>query len=90
MQNSVQSIAPEGTIAMNPDYSEVAVLAYQLWNDRGRPIGSPEEDWFQAEATLKSCDQAIAVRVIPDTHGKAPEEPSAGASDRPWPFPEVI
>ncbi|MHB8524992.1 MAG: DUF2934 domain-containing protein [Candidatus Acidiferrales bacterium] len=23
--------------------------AYELWEQRGRPIGSPEVDWFRAE-----------------------------------------
>jgi hypothetical protein len=30
----------------------VAKLAYQLWEDRGRPFGSPEVDWFAAERTV--------------------------------------
>jgi hypothetical protein len=33
---------------------EIAVLAYRLWQERGRPIGSPEEDWFNAEKQLNS------------------------------------
>lgn len=24
-------------------------LAYHLWEGRGRPLGSPEDDWFRAE-----------------------------------------
>ena len=63
MQKSMQSeagITSEETSAMNRDYSEVAALAYQLWNDRGCPIGSPEEDWFQAETELKSRGEATA------------------------------
>jgi len=27
----------------------VAKLAYQRWEQRGRPFGSPEVDWFAAE-----------------------------------------
>ena len=27
----------------------VAKLAYKLWAQRGRPLGSPEVDWFAAE-----------------------------------------
>jgi hypothetical protein len=27
----------------------VAKLAYDLWAKRGRPLGSPEVDWFAAE-----------------------------------------
>lgn len=43
--------------------SQIRTLAYQLWLGRGAPIGSPEEDWFKAEARLtcsespKSVDQ---------------------------------
>jgi hypothetical protein len=28
--------------------------AYQYWERRGRPLGSPEIDWFAAEKTLTS------------------------------------
>jgi hypothetical protein len=38
---------------MTKDDSDIATLAYQLWTDRGSPIGSPEEDWFRAEEELK-------------------------------------
>jgi hypothetical protein len=30
----------------------VAKLAYQLWAQRGRPLGSPDVDWFAAEQAL--------------------------------------
>jgi hypothetical protein len=32
----------------------VAKLAYQYWEQRGRPFGSPEVDWFRAEQTVYS------------------------------------
>jgi hypothetical protein len=32
----------------------VAKLAYQLWEKRGRPFGSPEVDWFAAERAVYS------------------------------------
>jgi len=31
-----------------------ARLAYQLWDQRGRPFGSPEVDWYAAEKALAS------------------------------------
>jgi hypothetical protein len=31
----------------------VGKLAYQLWEERGRPSGSPEQDWFRAEEQLR-------------------------------------
>ena len=30
----------------------IRALAYQLWLERGAPIGSPEIDWLKAEARL--------------------------------------
>jgi Protein of unknown function (DUF2934) len=30
----------------------VAKLAYQLWEIRGHPFGSPEVDWFAAERAV--------------------------------------
>jgi len=38
--------------ACNED--EVAALAYKLWQERGCPIGSDQEDWFRAEDELKN------------------------------------
>jgi hypothetical protein len=28
-------------------------LAYQLWEERGRPVGSPDVDWFAAEQAVE-------------------------------------
>jgi Protein of unknown function (DUF2934) len=33
----------------------VAKLAYKLWQERGRPFGSPEVDWFAAERAVYSA-----------------------------------
>lgn len=27
---------------------EIAMLAYYYWEERGRPLGSPEVDWYRA------------------------------------------
>jgi hypothetical protein len=35
-----------------PTYEDIAMLAEHLWNERGRPFGSPEVDWLRAEETL--------------------------------------
>jgi Protein of unknown function (DUF2934) len=32
----------------------VAKLAYKLWEQRGRPLGSPDVDWFAAERVVYS------------------------------------
>ena len=31
---------------------EIAKLAYDLWERRGQPLGSPEVDWYAAERIL--------------------------------------
>jgi len=33
---------------------EIAARAYEIWQSRGCPSGSAEEDWFQAERELKT------------------------------------
>ena len=33
----------------------IAVLAYQYWQERGCPIGSPEVDWFRAEQEIATA-----------------------------------
>ena len=33
-------------------YDFVSTLAYKLWEQRGRPIGSPEVDWLAAEQAV--------------------------------------
>jgi hypothetical protein len=35
-----------------PSHHSVAELAYFLWLARGRPMGSAETDWFEAERHL--------------------------------------
>ena len=50
---STASEAVETTAALVPTESEIAAVAYQLWLDRGCPVGSDQEDWFRAEAALK-------------------------------------
>ena len=40
---SAQNLAPE----------VIAARSYELWQERGCPIGSPEVDWFRAEEELR-------------------------------------
>ena len=35
-------------------HQDIATLAYQLWQERGCPEGSPEEDWTKAVAQLRA------------------------------------
>src|ERR1051325_7917050 len=54
---STASEAVETTAALVPTESEIAVVAYQLWLDRGSPVGSDQEAWFRAEAALKRASR---------------------------------
>src|ERR1041385_1238984 len=33
---------------------DIAALAYELWQDRRCPVGSPKEDWYRAVEELRS------------------------------------
>jgi hypothetical protein len=48
-----ESVKTAATVS--PTESEIATVAYQLWLDNGCPVGSDQEDWFQAEAMLKNA-----------------------------------
>ena len=37
----------------------ITALAYQLWQDRGCPVGSDQEDWFRAEQELQDRTGAV-------------------------------
>jgi hypothetical protein len=39
---------------VSPNQANIARLAYLHWLERGCPIGSPEEDWSQAEHDLRN------------------------------------
>ena len=40
-------------IVENVNENAVGALAYRLWQKRGCPIGSDQEDWFRAESELQ-------------------------------------
>ena len=59
MPHEAVQTAPETARAAVPEpveisTSDIAVLAYLLWEERGCPHGSPEEDWLEAERRLKA------------------------------------
>ena len=39
-------------------HADIAALAYKLWQARGCPDGSPQEDWFHAAEELRSRTHA--------------------------------
>jgi hypothetical protein len=40
----------------SPSREEIELRAYQSWEARGRPWGSPETDWFRAEEELAAVE----------------------------------
>jgi len=56
-ESTLQAAAPAAA-----EYSEIAALAYELWEDRGCPIGSPEQDWFRAEQEIH--DRSVAAAAV--------------------------
>ena len=37
----------------------VEVLAYSLWERRGRPWGTPDMDWFMAQAEIQDAPRHV-------------------------------
>jgi hypothetical protein len=61
-------------------------LAYRLWEERGRPEGRPDEDWFEAERRLSSYehdDQSAAVDEAAFESFPASDPPSTHLPDKP-------
>lgn len=46
------SASPVQLTQSAPTQEEIALKAYLLWEERGRPFGSAEEDWFRAREQL--------------------------------------
>jgi len=50
------ALAPESAgepLTSQPSDGEIAALAYELWERRGRPQGDGREDWLEAERQLR-------------------------------------
>jgi Protein of unknown function (DUF2934) len=54
-ERSMLSAAVKSAATISPTESEIATLAYQLWQDNGCPVRSDKEDWFLAKALLKGA-----------------------------------
>ena len=54
-------VAAQNVISEPGNQREISALAYELWIQRGCPLGSPEVDWFRAEEELKSRKELLAV-----------------------------
>jgi hypothetical protein len=76
------------------DEANVSRVAYELWENAGRPAGRDLEFWLSAEAKLRSgCQQiagapavTISAAPAPETVQKMPRRGGNGAR-KSWPKP---
>ena len=45
---------PAASFESRLTHEDIAALAYSLWEARGCPEGTPDEDWLNAEKALKA------------------------------------
>jgi hypothetical protein len=58
---SHHGVHEESSVGPAPtEQEELELLAYGYWQERGRPLGEPDEDWFRAEKELQRRDEAAA------------------------------
>ncbi len=57
----------EGKMPLN--HEAIKLAAYYLWEERGRPIGDPEVDWFQAEETLTESPRPVVITAVAEVVG---------------------
>jgi hypothetical protein len=53
--------------AVGPFQVEIEKLAYHLWEKRGRPTDSHEEDWLEAERQLRAAQAQSTIAA--EQHG---------------------
>ena len=63
-QQTIETVTKGGSseaATANPRQKQIVeALAYQLWLQRGCPVGSDQEDWFQAEKELRTVQSLAA------------------------------
>ncbi|HUQ51761.1 MAG TPA: DUF2934 domain-containing protein [Gammaproteobacteria bacterium] len=71
---------------MQLDPSKQRELAYRLWEERGRPEGRAEEDWFEAERRLQGDQHRADSAAVDEAMREsvpASDPPSSGLPDKP-------
>lgn len=58
------------------DLEEVRIRAYLFWEERGRPEGSADEDWFRAEQSVRD----LRARRQPPALRRRPSRPAGKAA----------
>lgn len=57
-KTGIEEKASNTPLPKEPQENEIAVAAYYLWENRGCPIGSDQDDWFRAEEELKNAQRS--------------------------------
>jgi len=65
-EDRVQRFKPLTDFYGEDRHELVQKLAYQHWEERGRPLGSPEIDWLAAEKAVRSYLLASGIELRPD------------------------
>jgi hypothetical protein len=66
----------------NSSHEEISVRAYHLWEERGRPVGSPDEDWSRAETEIRG-EEAVQERLALFRNEEARDHRRRQADDLP-------
>jgi hypothetical protein len=69
----------------NSPHEEIALRAYRLWEARGCPIGSAQEDWLRAEEEIRS-EQAARDEVVRARNKRVRSHRNAPEADSSPPF----
>jgi Protein of unknown function (DUF2934) len=65
-------------------HDQIASLAYEHWQARGCPHGSPQQDWFYAAEDLRSHASALSPGgQLTDISGPAADAPSVRKEEHP-------
>jgi hypothetical protein len=75
MASRALEINPKNSVTSAPDHAigirvaetigedQIATRAYQIWQKRGCPIGSPEQDWLEAQRQLGLVERSKAESI---------------------------
>ncbi len=58
-QSEIQPGMPQSSSSQEQAASDIAMLAYVLWEQRGCPVGSPEQDWMEAEQKMRASQMRL-------------------------------
>jgi hypothetical protein len=49
-----------GFVNPDPMHQQIALRAYEYWQERGCPLGTSETDWFRAEQELTQPESSLS------------------------------